>query len=58
MSRNISWIREIFNNTGDAYSVWCWDTDNEGEYFDFASGKELGVNDGGHPSRSKRVSTL
>jgi hypothetical protein len=49
MSRNISWIREIWNNTATPVTVWCWDTDNEGEYFDFNSHKEIGVNDGGNP---------
>jgi hypothetical protein len=49
MSRDISWIREIWNNTSSPFTVWCWDTDNEGEYFDFNSQKEIGVNDGGNP---------
>jgi hypothetical protein len=49
MSRNISWIREIWNNTGTPYTVWCWDTDNEGEYFNFATQENIGVNDGGNP---------
>ena len=49
MSRDISWIREIWNNTTSPYTVWCWDTDNEGEYFDFTTQQEIGVNDGGNP---------
>jgi hypothetical protein len=49
MSRDISWIREIWNNTLSPFTVWCWDTDNEGEYFDFNTQREIGVNDGGNP---------
>jgi hypothetical protein len=50
MSRNISWIREIFNNTTDSYTVWCWDTDNEGKYLDFNNPNTvIGVNDNGNP---------
>jgi hypothetical protein len=49
MSRDISWIREIWNNTSSPYTVWCWDTDNEGEYIDANTQKEIGVNDGGNP---------
>ena len=49
MSRNISWIREVWNNTTTPVTVWCWDTDNEGKYFDFDTRKEIGVNDGGNP---------
>jgi hypothetical protein len=47
-SRNISWITEIWNNTDKDYSIWCWDTDNEGLYKD-ESGKEIGKNNDGNP---------
>jgi hypothetical protein len=47
-SRNISWITEIWNNTDKDYSVWCWDTDNEGLYLD-ESGNEIGKNNDGQP---------
>jgi hypothetical protein len=49
MSRNISWIREIWNNTKQPYTIWCWDTDNEGLYIDVATNKHIGKNDGGQP---------
>lgn len=45
MSRDISWINEIVNNTDRTYTMWCWDTDNEGEFND-GSGV-VGRNDGG-----------
>lgn len=47
MSRNISWINEIKNNTGQDFIMWCHDTDNEGEFRDFRTNKEVGKNDGG-----------
>lgn len=47
MSRDISWINEIKNNTKDTYIIWCWDTDNEGEYKDFRTNQLIGKNDGG-----------
>lgn len=47
MSRDISWISEIKNNTQEDYIMWCWDTDNEGEFRDFATNEVLGLNDGG-----------
>jgi len=47
MSRNISWINEIKNNTNEDYVIWCHDTDNEGEFKDYRTGKVIGRNDGG-----------
>lgn len=47
MSRDISWIKEIKNNTNDDYVIWCWDTDNEGVFKDWRTNKEVGKNDGG-----------
>lgn len=46
MSRNISWINEIKNNTNQDYIMWCHDTDNEGE-FKNSEGKVLGKNNDG-----------
>lgn len=46
MSRDISWITEIKNNTNQDYIIWCRDSDNEGE-FHTNQGKEVGKNDGG-----------
>lgn len=46
MSRDISWINEIKNNTKQDYIMWVHDTDNEGEYKD-AHGHLIGLNDGG-----------
>lgn len=47
MTRDISWINEIKNNTNEAFVIWCWDTDNEGEFKDWTTGKLVGRNDGG-----------
>ncbi|PSL31320.1 hypothetical protein [Dyadobacter jiangsuensis] len=47
MSRDISWINEIKNNTEEDYIIWCHDTDNEGEYRDFVTDEPVGKNDGG-----------
>jgi hypothetical protein len=47
MSRDISWINEIKNNTNEDYIIWCHDTDNEGVYRDYFTNEEIGKNDGG-----------
>lgn len=47
MSRDISWINEVKNNTNREFVIWCWDTDNEGEFKDWETGKLVGRNDGG-----------
>ena len=47
MTRNISWINEIYNNTNTDYIMWVWDTDNEGDFSDFRTGQSIGKNDGG-----------
>lgn len=47
MTRDISWINEIYNNTNTAYIMWVWDTDNEGDFRDFRTGQRIGLNDGG-----------
>jgi hypothetical protein len=46
---NVSWIEEIFNNSDATFCMWSTDSEHNGTFHDFDTGKKLGDNDWGHP---------